>query len=99
MKSQFILFGGVEHYAGGGFNDFLSCHAGLDDAIKAAADARVVPDPDDADYNYPIEWWHVFDCELSRVVARSYYQAHAGAEPDEPIRLSSDKCFIADRPK
>lgn len=89
-KKVFLLFGGVEHYAGGGFNDYLSSHETAEDAIKCAA-TMVMDSVDDPGVpDEAIDWWHVFDVNALLVVARSEHQAYGGARPNEPIPLQGN---------
>jgi hypothetical protein len=75
---RFVLLGGVQYYAHGGFYDFISSHESLDEAVARAV-ALEGERPDESS----IEWWHVWDCEKSGVVARSKWQAY-GQDTDWP---------------
>lgn len=58
---RFLLFGGPTYYAGGGWNDFVSSHDTLEEAVEAAdkLHEQVVNDWD---------WWHVVDASLGQTV-------------------------------
>ena len=73
---QFLLFGGSAYYASGGFNDFISSHDTLKDAIRAGQTT-----PSSEWSSETLEWWHVWDREQNRIAAKSKNQAY-GAEDD-----------------
>lgn len=74
QMKRFILFGGYDYYATGGFNDFLSSHDTADEAVKRAEElmAKRLSDR--------IEWWHVYDAQLGEIVGHSETQAHGTDE-------------------
>ena len=102
---RFLLFGGDTHYSSGGFGSFLSSHDSTDAAIREAQRRLAWDWPEDyfEDYMYreTIEWYHVFDCELRVVVARSQYQSFGNntdalAKDTQPLPLSTDTVIIAE---
>lgn len=64
---RFVLLGGGEYYACGGFNDFISSHDTLEEALLVAREGRH-------------EWWHVWDCGTNSIVGQSNNQAHGASE-------------------
>lgn len=77
VARRFVLLGGEDYYAAGGFNDFISSHDTLEDALK---EARRLEGERKID---SVEWWHVWDCSTNSVVAKSDHQAY-GASNDGP---------------
>ena len=77
VARRFVLLGGENYYAAGGFNDFLSSHGTIEAAMAEASRLSALP------YGYSIEWWHVWDCSTNSVVAKSEVQAY-GASNDGP---------------
>ena len=53
---RFLLFGGVEYYAKGGFYDCLRSFDSLGDATSFAKSEEVKAIES-------LDWWHVFDSE------------------------------------
>ena len=74
---RFILLGGKTHYACGGFHDFISSHDSLQSAVVEANLALVAT----MKSGRLIDWFHVWDCKESNVVACSLSQAYGA--PDE----------------
>jgi hypothetical protein len=70
---RYLIFGGENYYAKGGFHDFLSSH----DNLGAAALCAQQYD------GYDVEWWHIFDSETKTIVAHSDGQAY-GADDAAP---------------
>lgn len=65
---QYLLFGGDIYYASGGMHDFRGSFATIDEA-RARIDKRI----EQAD---PLDWWHIYDIETMKIVARSSAQAY-----------------------
>ncbi len=73
---RFVLLGGETYYARGGFQDFISSHDTIGEAVTKAI-AMEGERPEESS----IEWWHVWDCETNAVVAASKYSAHGTRDP------------------
>jgi hypothetical protein len=80
---RFVLLGGKNYYANGGFHDFRSSHDTLEDAVACARAAENAQD-----YGDEIQWWQVWDCEMNAVVAVS----------DEPAFGANDQWPELDEP-
>lgn len=78
VARRFVLLGGEDYYAAGGFNDFISSHDTLDGALKEASFRERSAKRSDC-----VEWWHIWDCGTNSVVAKSDHQAY-GASNDGP---------------
>jgi len=66
---RFLLMGGHDYEASGGFDDLLSSHDTLDAAIQKA-NAMVLTVVDGRPKS-EIDWWHVWDCDTRLMVAKS----------------------------
>lgn len=77
VARRFVLLGGEDYYATGGFNDFISSHDTLESALKEARFRESAKRSD------CVEWWHIWDCGTNSVVAKSDHQAY-GASNDGP---------------
>jgi len=89
--NRYLLFGGSQYYATGGFNDYVGSFCAVSEAIEAAStrrqlDSRPWPgDPPREPLTEPVyEWWQVVDTRAWEIVARSQYQAY-GAGDDVPL--------------
>ncbi len=67
---RYLLFGGDAFYAKGGGWDFLEASDSLERLLKQPAKY----DDDELD------WWHIFDTKVAKVVQGSFYQAHDAPE-------------------
>ena len=68
MDKPFALFGGDEFYPGGGFDDFRGTFATLDEAVSHGN--LVLLDDETATYTREVDWYHVVDLRIMRIVAR-----------------------------
>lgn len=69
---QFLLFGGEVYYACGGFHDFVGDY----DTKEAAIEAALKEDS----WGLTLQWWHVFDTQLSKVVVESERKPYGGEQ-------------------
>jgi hypothetical protein len=82
-QGRYMLFGGYDCYAGGGFNDLVGAFATLEEAVehgetlqtargyvRGAAEEFADP-PANVEFG-PVElqWWHVVDAETREIVFR-----------------------------
>jgi hypothetical protein len=64
---RFLLFAGQTYYANGGWRDFVSSHATLDEA-EAARKAEHV----EQNSNYGTGWTHIVDSETEKEVVSQF---------------------------
>lgn len=80
MKGRFLLFAGDEFYAQGGWHDFVHAFPTRDEAVATGKGIFNGL----GDVRYPnvmvIDWWHVVDVDLNRIVAHSDRQAHGAGD-------------------
>ena len=79
---RYIIFAGETHYPGGGFHDYLFSS---DNLIAALVKIEIIIYHTERTY-HPLEWWHIFDTETSRIVEWSDDQGY-GADVDGPPKL------------
>lgn len=63
---NFMLFGGVEYYPLGGFNDFIESFATLDDALEFVKANDELPHTERA-----FDWWHIVNSNTLAMVEKS----------------------------
>jgi 3-methyladenine DNA glycosylase AlkD len=77
MDKPFVVFSGQRYYPRGGWEDAISFHSTLEEAVAAAEARNLVRDED---YGEPdgletwetyADWWHVVDMRSQTVVAKS----------------------------
>tara|TARA_R110000803_G_scaffold106150_1_gene174273 strand:+ start:583 stop:864 length:282 start_codon:yes stop_codon:yes gene_type:complete len=76
-----LLFGGIEFYARGGFNDFIGAYHTEQEALFAKnelEDRSGFPL-----FGDKLDWWHIFDIRTGRIVAGSREQAYGAADLDD----------------
>lgn len=57
---RYLILGGSDYYAEGGFHDFLSSHDTLNAAEQCAKQYKGIT-------GKPIDWWHIFDSESKMI--------------------------------
>ena len=72
---RFAVFGGERHYASGGFHDFMTSFATLNEA-EAYAASILGTDIKRNGYDATVEWWHVADIETGIIKAQSAHGAY-----------------------
>ena len=66
---RYLLFGSDIYYACGGWEDFIHDFDSLEDAIDIGNNLE--------DLKYEgIQWWHIVDLELRKIVNRSKEQSY-----------------------
>ena len=66
---RYILFAGQSYYAKGGANDYAERYDTLDESIAKGEELI-------AKSQWSEDWYHVFDVETGKIVAKTEYQAY-----------------------
>lgn len=61
MNKKYLVFAGHNYYPSGGWDDFISSHSSLDEAIDAAKKEKEME---------AYDWWHVVDFETGSIVEK-----------------------------
>lgn len=72
VVGRYMLFGGEQHYPGGGVNDLISIFDNVDDAKKYLVDRGFKVLRDDGFYmgcTY-IQWAHIYDVQTNSIIFR-----------------------------
>ena len=74
---RYCVFAGADYYPSGGWHDFRASRDTLEEAVQAAEALM-------EDEFLQCSWYHVFDMDQRRVVAKSQYQGYGApnALPD-----------------
>jgi len=76
---RYLLFGGDQYYAEGGFLDLIDNNDNLQILLN-----KVVPNKNEIS---ECEWWHIWDNQTNKIIGGSLNQAHGTADLDENLCL------------